>query len=388
MKLINIDNFSRKLIFFYIFFSVFIGSVSVFSPLNEYGEFFIPGNFYILFDILSVFVFFVLTCFAFFKFPSESVDNIFISWFFFCFFLILFSLYGFYTLSYTEYVHYFLRNQFFYVFLGGVVFYYCLRIDYDIFNSFMFFLLICQIFFSLIVILLEFFMGGYFWEGSRLTGSLVNHNSYGVFLVFFSFWILSSYAGESWKRYSLWASIAILVVLSGSVTAILGVALSVLRNFRSVFFLFLFFIFSFTIFYDDIMNLHFVWKINQIFFEDSTHLTSLSARERQFDYFLSSVSDPDSWFFGVNSEKEYMRFDSQYYNIFFNFGIFPFLSFLLMAFFIVKKHIKSWFFIYYLWFFVVACSMTAFFSRPIMIILFFFFLANTCLFERNAENMC
>ncbi|MDH4867576.1 hypothetical protein SBO82_11420 [Alcaligenes nematophilus] len=366
---------SINILYIYIFFTVYIGATSLFAPLNEYGEMVIPKDIYIFFDLFSILIFFVLLFSS--KWNIKNPDPIFIFWFIFVFSLFIFSARGAYSLRSIDYIHYFFRNQIFYVFLGGLIYHYCSSIEKNRFNSFLFLLLCSQLIFSFIIVLLEYSIGGFFWEGSRLTGTLLNHNSYGVFLTFFSFWIWYSYEGKFSTKIFIWSLIALLITLSGSVTAIIGLFLSIARNLKMVIFLGLATVIGFWLFFDDIMNLHFIWKINQIFFEKSTHLTSLSAREMQLQLFLDSISNPVNWVFGASQNNSYMLFDSQYYNIFFNFGIIPVFLFLLLAATIIKKHSNNWYSIYYSWFFLFACSMTAFFSRPIIIILFFFFLANT-----------
>ena len=93
----------------------------------------------------------------------------------------------------------------------------------------------------------------------------------------------------------------------------------------------------------------------------------------QLDWFLDNfLFSPSAWPVGVLNIDSFGRFDSQYYNVAVNFGLFALLAFAGMCFEFYRLSRSKAVRLYLLWC-VVAFSLTAFLSRWNLVIMFFYF---------------
>jgi len=85
--------------------------------------------------------------------------------------------------------------------------------------------------------------------------------------------------------------------------------------------------------YFDPLVQSFIFKI------EAPESTSYTGRIDQFNYFITSILNPENWLFGIASNT-FEAFDSQYYNLFINNGIFVLLLYLAIPCYVIFQGFK------------------------------------------------
>lgn len=166
-----------------------------------------------------------------------------------------------------------------------------------------------------------------------------------------------------------------LILMTGSLTAYMGVFLLLLKKPMLILIILFFSILSWFLFQEEMLKLSAIHKVYEILTNEHTNLTSLSARVDQFNWITENMfSDISTLIFGVQSVI-FVRFDSEYYQIFANFGIFSLIIFIALEIIsfinISKPDVK----IYLIWLFSIALFLTSFLTRWNFIIFYFAVLA-------------
>jgi len=363
----------QNMIFTLLTWALLAGVGVYFTPLNGYGEFHLPIIISLAGDMFAMGI--TLLIFIFFHNMNEKFDGIEITSIVFLLFTFLLSLFHLLFWELNEFFHYYFRNIFYYFSIGLVVYHYGKKISTHKWDTYFktLFYVISTI--SFLLLFLEGITGnaGFFlWEGSRLCGTMINHNSFGALMIFFLYWSFFKYDG----LLNLYSIISLfLIFLTGSLTAYIGVILLLLRKPIIIVALIIVSLISWELFSETLLEFSAIYKIHEILTNENTHLTSLSARIEQFYWVIDNVFDNLSTFlFGVKSTI-FLRFDSQYYQIISNLGVmslFFFIIYGLTAFLTVSKKSSR---LYILWLFCIAMFMTSFLTRWNMILVFFAILA-------------
>lgn len=284
--------------------------------------------------------------------------------------MVVASLKTLYLVGPINYLHYFGRNFLVYFFVSIVVVQAVSQVrPNNVVKIISFFYFLVIIGCLLVTILYMLVDASFFWGGSRLTGTLINHNSLAFVLAFFCIFYF-------FRRAYLRVVIAyFFIILSGSITGMTVIfllaffrpvlSLAFLASLSSVFYIF--FIDQFSI-----QDIHFAYKVFEILSNPDTHLTSASARLEQSLWFYKYVLlDPSSWVVGVLKQDEILLFDSQYYNFVSNFGLISSLAFFGLIVYSIFR-IKSPDFRAYLVWSLGALILTAFLSRWNVVLFYFF----------------
>ncbi|MGD9686125.1 MAG: hypothetical protein AB7U43_04030 [Desulfobacter sp.] len=380
----------NKVLLTVVFAWSFLSGLGVyFNDLNEYGEFALTsfqvllGDFLILFIIVAIVM---MNC----KNRKLFVLNKFeISLWFFVIISIFASVKGFFSWGLNEYVHFFLRNQIYYIIVGYIVYSVAKEFDKIFFEKLFRFAFFSNFIISLALFALEFFdgfNGKYLWGGTRLCGTLINHNNYGFISVFFLFWSYFSDMNHKWIMVFI---SFVLIMASGSLTAVSSLLFLMFISPRVFLFYVVIALFSILFFWEDLSKIHLIYKVTEVLLNEDTHLTSASARINQLEFVRDLLVNVFNWPIGILDSHGYLRFDSQYYNLIVNLGVVSFCSFLCVAVYAIFYTKKNHFKLFVFWLFVIAFSLTAFMSRWNVIIIIFFILAyfhsskNTCIVSKS-----
>lgn len=356
------------------------GGLVFFFPLNEYGEFAIPRTILLVGDLtlatLSIpAILLIFRTRAYLSLNSLAIIA----------FIVVSTVASFkmlLTMDMYDYFHYFVRNFLLYFIFGYIIFISASINSVHQNNKLILILYYCIAFPAILICFFYFFgCNDVFWERSRLTGTLINHNSFAFVCVFFLYWAFNQ------KKYFRVALVGLLILFSGSLTGIVGfVLLFFLRPMQS--FILVFIATLFCLVYEAFFSsLHFVSKFQQIIMSDSGHMTSKSARVDQFNWVINDfIINPLNLLIGYLDSTQFERFDSQYYNILVNFGFFAMVSFLFIIYRMFLAVRSKEVLLFLIWCFF-AFAITAFLSRWNILLIFFFIMGygvsnNQCIIFR------
>ncbi|PIB28701.1 hypothetical protein BFP77_08680 [Maribacter sp. 4U21] len=373
----------QKILFIVFALNALLYSLVYFYPLNDFGEPQIPQFLKLLYDLILVFFIIIIG----FKSKLNQI-HIFAS-----IFLITILVLGLIHISHTsiaDYLHYSVRNIFFYnLFLFLNLTY---NVDISKFTDFherlfKFILYFGLLFFSFqkLGVTNPFGFHEWMWEKNRLIASWLNPNSLGFYLIFYLFYF---YFKEN--KISIFLGLIVAsIFLSGSLTAIIGVVFFV--GYVSVKFLkskklkpsFLLLISVLSpIFIYMIIELgafdYILFKIDVLFIQKSTVHTSVSTRVQNINDLIEYMSFDNiaSILFGDFNSENYRRLDSQYLNIFYNYGLIGLVSYLFFQLAVLHELMKypsqfsKAFIAFSLWLYLIAFNLTAYLYRPNLVIFY------------------
>ena len=382
----------KQHIFFFVFaLNALLYSLVYFFPLSEYGEPQIPVVFKLIFD---VFLLATLIPFGI----KRNLDEVQISGLLFFLIVLFVGLIHIHHTSMKDYLHFSIRNICFYGLFLFVDFF--LKINKKDFRRFHEGLFKLILFFGIILFLLQkagvpnpFSFGEWMWERNRLIVSWLNPNSLGFYLIFYLFYYYSKHG----KIVPYMGLIALSIFLTGSLTAIIGTVFFVL-------YLFVKFISSKTIkptyvlailvltpvlvyamVYFGVLD-YILFKIDVLFVKKDKIYTSVSTRVQNindlFEYFR--IDNLPSILLGDFHTESYRRLDSQYLNIFYNYGLLglgSYFIFLLAILFKVTRNINNEYsktFIFFsLWLYLIAFNLTAYLYRSNVVVFYYVMLIFT-----------
>ena len=349
-----------------VYWASFSGIFVFWTPLSEYGEFTVPRAVLMAGDIIlfagsvlvaplikksiyfrnafTITLIFILIC----TIASAKLAN---------------------NITPQDYLHYFGRNFLFYFLIGLMAMAVSMATDPTFHEKFLDIYTIAFAGVSLVICIL-YFTGNrdLFWEGTRLTGPMINHNSFAFVCVFLLFRLIQK---ENYLLSSLYIGF---IFLSGSATGMLSIAAIAILKPRVGLLISMAFFAGAYLYYNELEGMHFFYKIDQLFYSNETHLTSLSSRQDQYSWFVNNfLLSPSAWPLGVLHQNEFLRFDSQYYNIAVNFGAIA-LATLAASYYIYFRAIPIKSVRLFLVWAAIAMVMTAFLSRWNIIIIFFYIL--------------
>lgn len=370
--------------FFLIFaLNIFLYGLVYFYPLNEFGEPQIPIYFKLVLDLFLVGVIFL---FGF----NKSFDLPQISYIVFLGAVLVFGLLHIYHTSPEDYLHYSIRNVFYYslfFFINPFR-----QISLERFERFHQKVFNWVLYAGLLLFVLQIigipnpFGFAWMWEKNRLITSLLNPNSLGFYLIFYLFFYYNKFKEVNLKI----LLIVLSIFLTGSITAILGVVLSAFillliyvsgKKFKKIYvllFTVLVPILAYGAYYFGVFD--YIWfKIDVLFIQKDKTYTSVSTRIQNlidlYNYF--TWDNIISIFFGDFNTTVFRRLDNQYLNIFYNYGLITLLIYLLSLIAIIYK-ILTWktsyakpFLFFNLWLFFIAFNLTAYLFRPNLVVFYF-----------------
>lgn len=180
--------FNREVtIFLFLTWAILAGTSVYFIPLNEFGEFHLPVGIVLLSDFFSLLIIIIITAQNLRK--AIILDAIEIFTLFFLLFTLLISNFHLSSWSMTEYIHYYIRNIFFYFLVGLFIYHNGKNISskkWDIYFKIIFWIMSLISFILLSLAVLSNHPDYYLWGGKRLCGTTINHNTFGAVMVFFS----------------------------------------------------------------------------------------------------------------------------------------------------------------------------------------------------------
>jgi len=177
------------------------------------------------------------------------------------------------------------------------------------------------------------------WGGMRVYSLMGNPNTFGLFLIIPALIAWSMILGDNPRRLKIILSLALFLdiaalVLTISFQSVLSffVAMAIMtvliKRWRAVFALAGMAVICVIAGW---IIVHYYEAFIQAFFIklESPEATSYTGRIDQFHFVVDTLSHISNWFAGDFDVKTYMRFDSQYYNIIVNNGIFAFILYLI-----------------------------------------------------------
>lgn len=390
----------KKQLIFLVVFAVnnLLYSLVYFYPLNNYGEPQIPTYFKLFFDVLIL----LIICLFGFKRRFNEVH------FFGFIFLVTVLLIGFLHVphtSITDYLHYSVRNIFFYSLFLFVDIY--PKVDPQKFQRFHERLFKVILYFGIILFVFQkigvpnpFGFNDWMWEKNRLISSWLNPNSFGFYLIFYLFYY---YYKE--KKVTFFLGLIVGgIFLTGSLTAILGVVFFIgyllikflsQQKIKSSYLIIA--ALAFPVFVYLVISLgaldYIIFKIDVLFIQKSKIHTSVSTRVQNIydlvHYF--SINNIPSILIGDLETSEYRRLDSQYLNIFYNYGLIGLLSYLLFQMSILTYLLKNpsfyskAFILFSIWLYIIAFNLTAYLYRPNLVVFYFIMLIFTMFLGREGK---
>ena len=374
---------------FYITFSLNVliyGLVYFFSKSN-FGEPTIPSFFKLGLDLLFLLLFLV---YGFKKKLSETQVM-------YSFFLIVVICIGFmhmFHIGLKEYIHYSIRNTVFYSFFFFLNVF--PRIDLKKFEKFHNKLFIFVLSFGLLLFALktldipnplpfEYWM----WEKNRLISTWLNPNSLGFYMMFY----LVYYYYKNNRITFISLLIIFTIFLTGSLTAIMGVALflgylslillaknKINKKYLIItvllFPIIVYLGFSFGVFE------YVFFKIDILFIQKSKIHTSVSTRtENLYNlYNYLRLDNIHSILLGDFKATEYTRLDSQYLNIFYNYGLLTLCLYIIFLWSLIQTFIKGQsiysktLLLFSIWLFLFGFNLTAYLYRSNVLVFYFMML--------------
>lgn len=394
-----IKNHTKSL--FYLIFSLNIliyGLVYLF-PESDFGEPTIPSFFKLGLDVLFLTLF--LT-FGFKKKLSESQAL-------YSLFLICVVCLGFvhmFHIGIKDYFHYSIRNTFFYglfLFLNSFP-----KIDIEKFDKFHIKIFNWVLLFGLLLFLMKtldlpnpFPFKYWMWEKNRLISTWLNPNSLGFYMVFY----LIYYYVKNKRVTFISLLIVFTIFLSGSLTAILGAILffayltfifllkKKIKTYYLIIGALLFPIVIYLGFYFGIFEYVF-FKIDVLFFKKSKIHTSVSTRVQNLYDLINYIrlDNLHSIFFGNFSSDIYTRLDSQYLNIFYNYGLLTLFFYICFLISLVQKFMKGnsvyskTLLLFSIWLFLFGFNLTAYLYRTNVLVFYFIMIIYVFQIEKEINS--
>lgn len=233
-------------------------------------------------------------------------------------------------------------------------------------NTFMYYLLIFGVFFiadkksvihtmflslffsGILGVILMLFFPELNYEKNLVFSTFSNKNDFG-FLMTYTF-IFYFYLPNKWTKKLILCFISFVAILSsGSTTSILAVCIFLILYFIKLHFFkinkqiikqYMLLVISFITLYILVLNPVFDYQIDLLEKIDrmaSGKSSSYISRIEQLNYVIEYTEDPIDLFIGSTKDPNYKRFDSQYYNYFYNHGLLFLTSFLIFILLILKN---------------------------------------------------
>ena len=392
---------SKQRIFFIVFtVNALLYALVYFFPLNEFGEPQIPIFLKLIYDLILVFSIFL---FGF----KRKLNEVQIFGFIFLMVILLVGSFHIPHTSITDYLHYSVRNIFFYSLFLFVDFPSKINIvKFQVFHERLFKFIL---YFGLTLFILQklgvrnpFGFHEWMWEKNRLITSWLNPNSLGFYLIFYLFYF---YFKKN-KVTVFLGLIAASIFLSGSLTAIIGTVFFIgylglkfltSRKLKGSYVLII--SIAVPIFVYLIISLgafdYILFKIDILFVQKSKIHTSVSTRVNNIidliNYF--SIDNFISILMGDFDTSTYRRLDSQYLNIFYNYGLIGLLSYFCFQVSILIELIKNpseyskAFIAFSFWLYLIAFNLTAYLYRPNLVVFYFVMLVFTMSLGRHQKKL-
>lgn len=358
-------------------------SLVYFYPLNDFGEPQIPKFLKLLYDIILV-VFILSVGFR------NKLNEVHIFALIFLAAVLVIGVLHIPHTSLVDYLHYSVRNLFFYnLFLFLNLTSYIEIKKFSAFHEklFMFILYLGLLFFTLqkLGVRNPFGFHEWMWEKNRLITSWLNPNSLGFYMIFYLFYF---YFREN-KVSILLGLIAATIFLSGSLTAIIGVVFFIvylsfkflkskkLKASYVVIISILTPVFIYLIITLGALD-YILFKIDILFIQKSKVHTSVSTRVQNIEDLINylSIDNIVSILFGDFNTNNYRRLDSQYLNVFYNYGLIGLMSYIFFQLAIIKELFKypslysKAFIAFSIWLYFIAFNLTAYLYRPNLVIFY------------------
>lgn len=391
---------SKQSIFFFVFtINALLYALVYFYPLNEFGEPQIPTYLKLIYDLI------LITSIFLFGF-KRNLNEVQIFGIIFLLVILLIGTFHIPHTSITDYLHYTVRNIFFYSLFLFVDFPTKINlVKFQVFHERLFKFIL---YFGLALFILQksgvsnpFGFHEWMWEKNRLITSWLNPNSLGFYLIFYLFYF---YFKKN-KVTLFLGLIAASIFLSGSLTAILGVIFFIgylglkfvmSRKLKASYALII--LIAIPIFVYLIINLgaldYILFKIDILFVQKSKIHTSVSTRVKNIidliNYF--SMDNYASILVGDFNTSTYRRLDSQYLNIFYNYGLVGLLSYFCFQISILIQLIKNpsdyskAFIAFSLWLYFIAFNLTAYLYRPNLVVFYYVMLVFTMSLGKHQKN--
>lgn len=271
--------------------------------------------------------------------------------FLFYFFLFIVLLFGALHTNLSEFMQHNVRNMMMYLLIIPVFFYVADSYDRAVTIKVSKIFLVMGTLLSLFGIgTLLFFDQELLWSGIRIYSLMGNPNTFGLFLIIPGLIATALIIQDVSTRLKIIMS---LVIVLNSIALILTISFQSVISyiFALCLLVFLFkgrkiiapltviFLFLAALFY--FIYEYYYTFIDFIFFklEDPTS-TSITGRIEQLHYVIDRLKDIRNWPFGVFSLKEYMLYDSQYYNIIINNGLIALFLYLAPPFLVILLGLK------------------------------------------------
>ncbi|MCF6349956.1 MAG: hypothetical protein L3J23_02865 [Flavobacteriaceae bacterium] len=381
--MIIIPNLKQRVFFLVFTVNIILYGLVYFYPFNENGEPYIPIYYKLLLDILFIVSFLLLGI-------KNKINH---PQFYFLLFLLSAFFIGLFHIHHTSlenYLHYTIRNVIFYSFFFYINIF--SKIDYKKFHLFHEKLFKIILFFGITLFILKvlhipnpFGLKAWMWEKNRLISTFLNPNSLGFYMVFYLLYFF--FKDKKITIYSIF--IMATIFLSGSLTAIIGVVMFVLYvilyslskkklNFKYIIVFLILFPFLINIAYQSGIFEYIWFKIDVLFIHKTKVHTSVSTRVQNlkdlYEYF--SINNIPSILLGDFKTTEYRRLDSQYLNIFYNYGLIGFLLYIIsqLSLFIYmlkgKTYYTKAFILFSIWLLVIAFNLTAYLYRTNVVVFY------------------
>jgi hypothetical protein len=355
-------------------------------PISGYA---MPLSASIFIDIFIL----ALTLVLFFKISAKSMrviltDRLSRSMVFYIFGLLFLSLPHIFGIGIIDWLHYMVRNIIFYFYAGALAWFYLMKRPFSEINKMIYWFFIVQIVLC-ILILYFFFVEGeknLLWGHSRLTGTMLSPNNFGMLSLFFVYWSLIE-RRNNLVWFVLFFSGCSMVFLSGSLSALIGLVLLFTIRLRR----FIFLIFTSVIIYfmlvNDVIYLEVFDKIGRILVDFNT-VNSVSHRVDQVKFLYDGfLSNPVDFTLGI-SRITFARFDSNHLNLIINFGLISILFYLYFAFSVINKLKILESKVFFFWFFIISSSLSPMMNRWNAIMLLFFALSYFVKKEEHSKGLC
>lgn len=369
-----------------------------FYPLNNFGEPTIPIFLKLIFDLLLLQFYFA----SGFKKFIDIERALFLNFLIIC---LIIGLVHIPQIGIIEFIHFTVRNVFFYSLVFFVNFYnptICTKFSKFHLRVFEFVLYAGLILFSLRILKINnpFAFGAWFWEGNRLISTWLNPNSLGFYLLYYL--IFNFYNAN--KINLKFVLTALSIFLTGSLTAIIGViyflfiviAENFYKRFDAKYFIFFLLTIPFLVYGSFAFGVfeYIFFKIDVLFINETGVHTSVSTRVENITNLLNYLnwSNLPSILFGDFNTHTFVRLDSQYLNIFYNYGLFALLSYFIFMYVILRNlsvhnnvYSKTMF-VFCIWMFLIAFNLTAYLFRSNVSVFFYIMLGLTIYFNKQVSN--
>ena len=379
--------------------NILIYGLVYFFPESNFGEPTIPSFLKLTLDLLFLFLFLI---YGFKKQLSETQ----VLYFLFLTCVICVGFIHVFHIGFIEYMHYSIRNT---VFYGFFIFLNIFpRINLEKFEKFHIRIFKIVLSFGLLLFLLKtlklpnpFPFKYWMWEKNRLISTWLNPNSLGFYMMFY----LIYYYNKN-KRITFTSLLIVFTIfLSGSLTAILGVILF----FTYLAFLFLFqkkikikyliigiLLLPFILYLGSYFGVfeYVFFKIDVLFIQKSYIHTSVSTRTQNFYDLLNylRLDNLHSILFGNFNTSIYMRLDSQYLNIFYNYGLLTLFCYICFLISLTQKFLKGrsiyskTLLLFNIWLFLFGFNLTAYLYRPNVLVFYFIIIIYVLQLEKEIES--